>query len=307
MAYEIDKSIVQKFGGDVLHDLNQEGSKLRGLVRVEQFVGDRMYFERLGRGKVRKITSSRGDTEFSEVAHARRRVIPEPYEWAELVPEEKVRRVLDNYAAEYAQACAMDLGVHIDKVIIDALNGNSDSMDASLSATQIALPASSIVDEDFGSANSNLTLAKLLEAKRKLLGHGGHIPGEISVASNADALMSLINDEKTIVGSIDYNNAKAVLEGSLSRLAGMNFIVLADADGEGNSILPGTADGTDTDPVRLFAFLKRSVGLGLSSDVRVRMDIRPDKRHAMQIRGTIDLGATRIEEEGVVAIECVQL
>lgn len=306
MADQIAKALVQKFSGDVHHLLNQEGSKLRDKVRQESMTGKYAFFDRLGRGSVKKITSTRGDTEYNEVAHSRRRVVPERYEWADLVDEYYVPRVLANFGAEYAKACAMDLGTKIDKILIDAMNGNASSIDENDSASTVALPSSSIVDEDFGSADSNLTLAKMLEAKRKLLGHAGHIPGEISLALNADALMGLINDEKTIAGSIEYNNAKAVLEGELTKFAGMNVIILADNDGAGNSLLPGTADGTDTDPVRMFAFLKRSVGLGVADDIEVRMDILPEKRHALQIRGILDMGAVRIEEEGVVAIECVQ-
>lgn len=304
---DILNAYTRKFNGDVLHLLNQEGSKLRGKVMEKPITpGSMAYFDRLGRGSVQKVTSRLAETANREVAHSRRRLVPERYDWVARIDEMDAPRTMANFAPEYAKACAADLGVEIDKVIIAALNGNAYSVGDDLSASTVALPSSQIVDEDFGSADSNLTLAKLLEAKRKLLGHAGSIDGDITLALNADALMGLINDEKTIVGSIEYNNAKSVLQGELARLAGMNTIVLADKDGAGDAIFPGTADGTDTDPVRVFAFIKRSVGLGIAEEMQTRIDTLPTVNHATQIRGTLDFGATRIEEEGVVAIECVQ-
>jgi dihydroxyacetone kinase DhaKLM complex PTS-EIIA-like component DhaM len=46
--------------------------------------------------------------------------------------------------------------------------------------------------------------------------------------------------------------------------------------------------------------------LAVGADVNVMIDVLPQKRHATQVRVTMDMGATRMEEEKVVEIKCLE-
>lgn len=307
MVREVEKSTIEKFSGDVMHKLNQDGSKLMPYVSMKVVNANHSYVDILGRGTVAKIVSPLQPTPINEVPHSRRKLTPERYQWTAFVDEAEVNRVLANFASEYVNIAAKDLGVHRDRLLIEAMNGNAISVDSSFTGSNIPLPASSIIQEDDAATNdTNLTLEKLIVTKRRLESKTGGEPGELAIAVNASAKMGLLYDEKNIIGSVEYNQVKALVNGDIDRFMGFNFVTLADTDGAGVPILPGTKDGTDADPVRCFAFIKRSVVLGVNEDIKVRMDIRADLSHALQIRGIVDEGATRLEEDGVMAIECVQ-
>lgn len=298
MSTETTKAFVQQFSDNLMHLINQEGSMLRDKVRQDTVTGKYHHFDRLGRGSVIKRTTRHGDTPQNDVAHSRRRVILDDYEWGDLIDSQDKVRMLIEPTSDYALAAAYDMGIKMDEIIVEALNGNSLSIDAADSSSNVALPSTQIVDEDFGATNANLTVAKLIESKRVLLKHAGSLMGEASIVVNASALASLLNE--TEVSSADYNTVKALVNGEIDTFMGYKFITVKDG------ILPGTADGTDTDPVRCFVFLKRSVGLAVGQDLNVRIAERADKSFATQVYAAMSIGATRIEEEGVVAIECVQ-
>jgi len=298
MSTEINKAFVQQFSDNLIHLLNQEGSMLKDRVRVKKTVGKYDHFDRIGRGNVSLKTGRHADVTYTDTPHSRRRVILDDYFWADLIDEEDEVRMLADPKSDYALAAAYDLGIKIDEIIISALNGNALSIDSSDASSTVALPTSQVVDEDFTTANSNLIVEKLIEARRILMGHSGSIRDKATLVLNADALASLLNE--TEIQSADYNTIKALVRGEVDTFMGFKFVTVKDG------ILPGTADGTDTAPVRCFAFLERSVGLAMGAEPKVRMDKLPSKGYATQVYANMTLGATRIEEEGVVAIECVQ-
>jgi hypothetical protein len=161
--------------------------------------------------------------------------------------------------------------------------------------SNVALPSGQTVDEDFGTADSNLTLAKLVEAKRIL--DKNEISSENrTLVHNASALANLLND--TTVTSADYNSIKALVKGEIDTFLGFKFIQ--------TELLNGTADGTDGDPVLCIAMQKDAMGLAMGQDINVRISERDDKSYATQVYASMSMGATRIEDEGVVSIECVQ-
>jgi hypothetical protein len=298
MSNEIPVSFVQQYGDEVIHLIDQEGSQLKDKVRNKEVTGKNAYFDRLGRGVVYKKAGRHTKVTHNDVAHSRRRVTMDDYLWSDLIDEEDMARLLINFEPEYARAAAYDMGNKIDQIIIDAINGNAVSVDSDETGTNVALPTTQIVDEDFNTADSNLIVEKLIEAKRLLMKHSGNVSGEITMVINASASASLLNE--TEVQSADYNTIRALVNGQINSFMGFNFVTVKDG------LLPGTADGTDSDPVRCLGFLKRSVGLAIGRQPQIRMDKLPEYGYATQILGNMTLGATRIEEEGVVAIECVQ-
>lgn len=299
MSTEINKAFVQQFSGNLIHLLNQEGSMLMNTVRMDKVTGKYAHFDRLGRGTVVKRTSRHSDTPLNDTAHSRRRVILDDYEWGDLIDKQDEIRMLIDPTSDYARAAAWDLGIQVDQIIVDGLHGNALSIDSSDSSSNVALPASQIIDEDFGTGtDSNLTVEKLIEARRLIAQHAGMIRGNLHCVVNSSALHNLLGE--TEVASFDYNSVKALVRGEIDTFLGMKFHTVKDG------ILPGTADGTDTDPVLVYVYLEDAMGLAVGQDIQVRISERVDKSYATQVYACMTMGSVRIEEEKVVRIECVQ-
>jgi len=46
--------------------------------------------------------------------------------------------------------------------------------------------------------------------------------------------------------------------------------------------------------------------LGISADISGSVERRPDKNNGLQVQYTLDMGATRMDETGVVEIQCTE-
>lgn len=297
MSTEINKAFVQQFNANLIHLINQEGSMLKSKVRNKSCTGKYDTFDRIGRGTVVEKTSRHQDTPQNDVAHSRRRVVLRDYLWADLIDKEDEVRMLVNPQSDYAKAAGFDMGIQIDSIILSALGGNATSIDSADASSTVALSAGQIIDDDFNTSNSNLIFEKLVEARRLLMKHAG-VVGKATMVVNASAIASLLKE--TEVGSSDYNSVRCLVSGEMNSFMGFEFVTVKDG------LLAGTADGTDTAPVKCYAFLERSIGLSIGRDVTTRISEESTKNYATQVHLSMSLGATRIEEEGVVEVQCIQ-
>jgi len=297
MSIEINKAFVQQFKDNLRHLAQQKGSRLQSTVMSETVVGKSHHFERLGAVVAQKRTSRHADTPQIDTPHSRRRVSLDDYEWADLIDNQDKVRMLISPESDYAMAGSNALGRTMDDVILEAATGNSTSMDASDSSSSIALPAGQTVDEDFGTgSDTNLTLEKIIEAKRILDANDVDPADRRYLVHNSSALANLLND--STITSSDFNTIKALVNGELNSYVGFEFVR--------SERLRGTADGTDADPVQCVAYAKSGLGLAMGEDIKVRISERDDKSYATQVYASMTIGAVRVEEEKVVKVECVQ-
>lgn len=249
MSIEVNKAFVQQFSDNIILLSQQRGSKLLDLVMQKPITGKYAHFDRIGAVEAREKTSRHSQVVRSDTPHSRRRVAIKDFYAADMVDKEDDIRMLVDPRNVYAQNIAYALGRKIDDIILEALTGNAASIDADDASSNIALPSSQIVTEDFGTADSNLTLKKLIEAKR-LLDKNDVMDEERIIVVNASAVANLLND--TTITSADYNSVKALVAGEINTFLGFRFVMC--------NRLRGTADGTDTDPVQVVAFLRSAVG-----------------------------------------------
>ena len=300
MSDQITKAMVQQFSDNLIMLSQQKGSRLRDRVMSKVIVGNAAYFERLGPTAVQMRTSRHAASPIIDTPHSRRMVSINSFEWGDALDKQDEVRVLIDPKSAYVQNASMAFGRKIDDLIIAAATGSSVSISSSIpdadNRTSVSLPSAQKVDEDFGTANSNLTIAKLIEARRILMRNDLDESEEVSFVLNASALAALLNT--TQVTSADYNSVRALVKGEVDSFMGFKMV-------RTERIL-GTADGTDTDPVLCLALVKSGIGLAIGRDVNVRVAERPDLGFATYVYGSMDMGATRVEEEKVVQVECVQ-
>jgi hypothetical protein len=97
----------------------------------------------------------------------------------------------------------------------------------------------------------------------------------------------------TNLTSADFNTVKALVDGKVDTFLGFKFL-------KSQRLPVGTVSGV-ADIRSCFAFHKSAIKFAMS-DRQTRMDILPQRRHALQIRSTMMLGAVRTENEKVVRL-----
>jgi len=286
MSVQITTAFVEQYKSNVFHLAQQKGSRLRDAVRTETVNGKAHYFERIGTTAALKRTSRHSDTPRVDTPHSRRRVTMEDYDWADLIDNEDKVRMLISPESEYAQAGAWAMGRAMDDAIIDAASGNAFGGVAG--GTTVALPSG----QKIAHGSAGLSVSKLIEAK-EILDANSVDPEEarfcVVTSKQLSDLLAI-----TQITSADFNSVKALVQGEIDTFMGFNFIRTERLD-------------TNSSSNRLvLAFAKSGIGLAVGSDIQTRISERADKNYATQVFLSMTIGATRIEDEKVVEIECTE-
>ena len=178
------------------------------------------------------------------------------------------------------------MGRAMDDAIISAATGSAYGGVAG--GTPVVLPAGQKIVHN----STNLTIAKVLAAK-KLLDAAEVDPDEQRfLICTADQISDFLNI--TEVKSSDYNTIKALAQGQIDTYLGFKFI-------------RSERLGQDATPNRqVLAFTKSAIGLALGADITTKISERSDKNYATQVFLSMTIGATRIEDEKMVEIACVE-
>jgi hypothetical protein len=297
MVDSVDKAFVQQFNDNLILLAEQKESRLRDTVTFKPLVGTSAYFERLGGVAMEPILSRYQPTQYSDIEHSRRRVDANGFAVTlPLDPQDDVRMLIDPKNA-YCQRMASAFGRKIDDVIIAAATGTAVTVTSSLAGTTgtASFAAGNIVDDDFSVTDSNLSIEKVIEAKRLLKKNEVNMDQPMVLVLNASAEAALLNTVKAT--SRDYGVTR-LDTGEVSLLLGFRVI-------RSERIL-GTANGTDADPVLCLAYSRDAIGLAMNMDLRTKIGENPERRYVWQAHMEASLGAVRIQEEPIVSIQCVQ-
>lgn len=283
MSTEITTAFVEQYKANVLHLAQQKGSRLRMCVRNESQQGKNQFFERMGKSAAVKRTSRHADTPQIDTPHSRRRVSLVTYDWADMIDQPDKVRMLINPESDYAMVGANAMGRSMDDEIIAAANGNAYSGETG--STTVALPAGQKV----AVGTTGLTLAKLLSAK-EILDANEVDPDDRYVVASAKQFTDLLNT--TEIKNADYNTVKALVQGQIDTFLGFKFI-------------RSQRLGTVTTGVRaVLAFQKNALLMSIGNEPTGKISERADKNYSTQVFFSMDIGATRLEDEGVVEIAC---
>ena len=272
---------IEQFKEGVIHLAQQKTSRLRSCVRAEMVMGNTLNVERVGATAMVAKTTRHTPTPILDVPHSRRKLVMKDFLWADLIDEEDQIRAKINYKGAYTMNAAMAAGRQMDQLIVDAALGNAIDEGGS----NVALPAG----QQIAVGGDSLTIAKLREAKYIMDQNEIDSEGRYLYHS-AEELQSLLST--TEITSSDYNTVKALVQGEVNTFLGFTF-----KRGE----LPPVATTTRS----CFAFQKDAMVLGVGRDVVTRLDQRQDVSYAWQVFLAMSMQATRVQEEGVVQIDCV--
>lgn len=297
------------YASNVYMMAQQHGSMLYGHVTHIDMKGEMRTIERakpteasVVSGKYRATPNTTGAVSgFTGVTFDRRVLKALPYDWADMLDwtEEQGMNPIVDPTGPITMSGAYAMGRCLDKVIIDkGLNGVAYT--GKEGTTEVALPAAQKIAVTYGgTANSGLTLDKLLKA-RSILGKSNiplKAPGQEAVMvisqSQLDDLLKISQ-----IQSADYNTVRALVAGEVDTFLGFKFVIV-DA-----SLLPGTTPANSKLTRTCFAFLKSNVVLGEPQPVTTTINTRPDLCNNWQVYAKMKAGATRYEDTGVVSIAC---
>lgn len=287
MSTQVTTAFVQQYSANVQMLSQQMGSRLRDAVRIENVVGKNAFIDQIGVATAQARTTRHADTPQIDTPHSRRRLTLADYEYADLIDDQDKIRMLIDPTSSYAKAAAAAMGRAMDDVVIAAALGTA--------ATGETGSGSATISNSIANGNTNLTLAKLREAKYML--DSGDVDPSIQryIAVGPSQIQALLAD--TTVTSSDFNTIKALVQGELDTFMGFKFIM--------TNRLTTADDGAEADQIRnCFAWAEDGITLGLGKDVSARIDERADKSYATQVYYCMSLGAVRMEEAKVVQIDC---
>jgi len=283
MSTQVTTAFVQQYSANVQMLSQQMGSLLRDKVRVESITGKNAFLDQVGSVTAVEKTSRHSDTPQIDTPHARRRISLSDYEFADLIDQQDKVRLLIDPTSSYAQAAAMAMGRAIDDVIISAALGTAYTGETGSTSTANA--------NTIAHGSGGLTVAKLRTAKQTLdlSDVDPSIPRHIIVSPRQ--ISDLLNI--TEVTSADFNTVKALANGEINTYLGFNFIV------SNRLALSSTTRSC-------IAFAQDGIALGIGKDVNARIDERADKSYATQVYYCMSIGATRMEEDKVVEVQCTE-
>ena len=265
--------------------LQQRGSKFRMCVNEDSYHGKSgAAVNQIGAVNAQLKTTRHGDTPLIETPHDKRWVYPSDYEWADLIDDQDKLRVIADPTSPYAINGAMALGRAMDDVIIAAATGTSKTGEDGTTST--AFPAAQTAATTAG----GMTIAKLREAMQLLIAAEVDVDNEeLYCAIGAQQHDDLLGETQAI--SLDYTNKPVLVDGRIKAFMGFNFI-----DSQRLAL-----SGTDRTAI---CWAKSGLHLGIWNDINAQISDRPDKSHSTQVYLKGTFGATRVEEEKVVAITC---
>jgi hypothetical protein len=285
MPETIETAFVQQYQNTMRILCQQEDSRLQGTtIPPLKMEGEYLYWERLGATEAIALETRHADTPNIEPDHTRRRSTANPYVWATLLDRADAARMLVDPKGPYQQVAKAAMNRRKDRLILAALGGNAYG--GKSGGTTIALPAAQKVAH----GAVGMTIAKLLSAKQ-ILDEAEAPPEDRYFVCPSESIIDLLGT--TEITSADYNTVKALVNGQIDSFLGFKFI---------QTELIYLENGSSTTTWYNYAYCKGAVGYGNIEDITVRLTERADKNYSWQPYVSMDMGATRVEDEMVVEV-----
>lgn len=271
MSTTISQAFVKQFEAEVFQAYQRMGSKLRGTVRTKSgVIGSSTTFQKIGKG-VASTKSRHGSVPVMNLDHSAVEVTLADYyagDWVDRLDELKIN--MDERQV-IANAGAYALGRKTDEMIINALNGTTN--DISASAT-------------------GLTLAKVQEAL-EMLG-ANDVPDD--------------GERYAVVGWSQWSDLLGLKEFASADYVGPDQLPFAGTQAKrwlGTLWIPHSGLPLATTTRTCFWFHKSAIGHAIGADIQTDISWHGDKA-AHFVNNMMSQGVGLIEEDGVIAIDCVE-
>lgn len=297
----IDQFYSTQFEANWQHLVQQNDGRVHALVRQETVKGKRKLLNFIGKAKARLITTRSGKTIPSNTPLAKRKLSLKAYdevyhedEWDdELLGDVSSPRsaVVISHASAFQRA--------YDEAVVLAATGTAyigEDGDEAVDLPNTQKVPVNYIHGGTGS-NSGLTLAKIIKAKSIL---GKNEAAGQNKALMGDKLIFLVTQQQLddLLVNVDqvsnsrYADVKALVNGEVNHFMGFEFIRLELLEKD-----------VATDVRTCIAMVTSGVAFS-KNGTSTKFSVRDDLNETLQIRTKGRHGATRTEEEKVVAVYC---
>lgn len=294
MSVNIPNHYAQQFATNVQLLLQQEDSRLRGLVTSGQYIGEQASpVDQIDSIEMQAVTGRFEAMPRVDADTARRWVTPLDFDLPQLIDSFDKLRLLTDPGSVYVKNAVSAAKRKMDDVIIDAFFAAAKTGKTGSGST--SFPAGQQVAVNQGaSGNTGLTVAKLREARRILRAAEVDLDMDpITCVVSSKQEDNLLAEAQVI--SLDFNDRPVLVDGRLKSFLGMNFVHSERLDTDGSSYR------------RVPVFAKSGMHLGIWNDITTDISQRKDIRGLpFQAYVYMTIGATRLEEEKVVEIKCAE-
>ena len=286
MSTEITTAMVEQYGSNIDLLSQQKDARFSGKTRSESQTGETAFYEQIGATAAVQRTSRHADTARVDTPHARRAVTMDTFEWADLIDQADKVRLLIDPTSSYSMSAVMAMNRSRDDVMIEAALGTART--GKKGTVNVILP----VTQKIVASATGLTIDKLREAAEII--NANDVDPDIRryLAFSSRQLTNLL--ATTEVTSSDFNTVKALVEGKVNEFMGFTFVrterLTTDSNGD-RQVIAWAEDGL------LMAQGNNNI---------TRITERSDKSYSVQVFRSEDFGATRMEEDKVVEIACVE-
>lgn len=301
MSVQIDTAFVKQFSENVRILQQQKMTRFRSAVRNESITGEEAFFDQLGSVAASPRATRHGDTPLTDTPHSRRRCTTTTYEHADLIDNSDRVRLLIDPASDYVRVFAAAFGRATDDAIIAQFDATSvtgkdgsgtAAFDTAFSIANTVLAAGTPAASDMNTGKVT-TAFSLLEAAENDSGEGYYL------AAGAEQWRELMVEDITVGSGGEFAPAMQTTFG------GKGGLVTGELNAYGGFQLVRSerlpTDGTDRS---CFAWAKNSMLLCSGIEPHARISERADKSYSTQVYYEQDMGATRMDESGVVRIYC---
>lgn len=283
MSFTITEAMKVQYADNFMHLAQQETSRFESRVTVAAgVVGESRSFERIGKVEAQERVTRHGDTPLIETPFSKRWADLRDQEIADLVDDLDKKKTITDPTSDTLRAQVQGMNRKKDRIIITSFNAA-----ARTKSSTVALPSSQIIVH----GGTGLTKAKIIQTKKIFRANEADEENgeQLYFAFNSFAMEDVLSD--TTLTSADFMAVKMIQEGGMGRKwMGFEWVP--------SELLP-LSGATFT----LFAWAKTGIGFAVGADIKTRLTERADKSYAMQPYAAMSLGAVRIEEEKVVAVE----
>lgn len=291
MTAQINNALVIQFSDQVHTKAQQMKSRLRERVELKMVKGEDYAYEDIGSLEAIEITSRHQKTQGQDISHGRRRIRMREFRATIYLDKKDQLETLIDPQKNYAQAVARSLYRKFDAVAASAAFADvATGKDFSTTLT-FAQDGGLTVD-----ATAGLVWEKLLEIEENF------IDGDVGTDEVEDFYLTITGEEntdlkgETELTSGDFNRDFDSRDGKLARVNGMEVVRFA-----ANAAVPILTVASSTR--NCIAASKRGICVGISEELTVEIDKRPDLNGAIQVQSSMFLGAVRTEGKLVQKVQ----
>jgi len=295
MSSQYPNAFAQKFASDVHIQYQQNGSRLKGKVNERSLVGgETLWLPQIGSVNTVNAYERHATTQHNDTPHTTRKLTANPERQSDLIDVPDKNRSVAQFMGPYATNFAHTFGRRYDTIVLEAAVGtNYEKVDGATTETSIALPSTQQVAVDLGGSTEGLTLAKLIEMK-SILGQNETPMGEALIYVHRQEQLDDLLNNVSQVSDADFAAVKALVQGDVNYFMGFEFL-------KTQTVAVSAGDIAST-----VGYTKSALVAGITEGFNTRVEQLASHNYSWQVWAEQDIGATRIQEEGVVENLCDQ-